>query len=77
MIVELQDAVKAFQDAAQSIAPRMKASPFKTAWFIQGIGLEKSPSAFYRRVKSGDWTPQQVATFGYLLAGKYPPVPGT
>ncbi len=70
---QIQDVVKAYRDTARSISTRVRNSKFKSQWFMNGIGLGKSPSAYYRRMKTGDWTPAQLIKFAYLLEGKAAP----
>lgn len=70
---QIKEIVQAYRDTAKGIGLRIKSSKFKSHWFMHGVGLGRSPSAYYRRIKSGDWTPAQLLKFAYLLEGKAVP----
>ena len=73
-MIQLDEVVKTYREACRSIAKRIKNSRYKSRWFQEGVGLGASPSAYYRRLKSGDWTPEQLEKFAYLLDGKEVPM---
>lgn len=66
--------VEAYRNAARNIRNRVRVSRFKSKWFMEGVGLGKSPSAYYRRMHLGEWTPEQLLKFAYLLDGQTVPV---
>ena len=70
----LPQIVEAYRNAARNIRNRVRMSRFKAKWFMEGVGLGKSPSAYYRRMHLGEWTPEQLLKFAYLLDGQTVPV---
>jgi hypothetical protein len=68
--VEFQQVAVAYREACAKVAQAIKTSKYKAAWFIEQLGFSKSPSAYYNRLKAGNWEPDQLEKIALLLEGK-------
>jgi hypothetical protein len=59
-----------YQKACKEVKKAIQDSRFKPSWFQEQLGFSNSPSAFYKRLSQGNWTPEQLGHIGLLLEGK-------
>ena len=64
------DIASAYLEACKNVKEAIQNSRFKPTWILEQLGFGKSPSAFYRRLNEGNWTPEQLLKIGLLLEGK-------
>jgi hypothetical protein len=61
---------EAYREACANVREAIENSIYKPSWFMIQLGFSKSPSAYYRRLKAGEWEPDQLRKIGLLLEGK-------
>jgi hypothetical protein len=59
-----------FKEIADAYQAACAASRYKAEYWMQQLGFSASPSAYYRRLKAGNWEPEHLAIIGLLLEQK-------
>lgn len=68
--MNFKEIAEAYRLACEAVSEAIKNSRYKAEYWMQQLGFSKSPSAYYARLKAGNWEPKHLAIIGQLLEQK-------
>jgi hypothetical protein len=68
--MNFKEIAEAYEKACAAVSEAIRTSRYKAEYWMQQLGFSASPSAYYRRLKAGNWEPEHLAIIGQLLDQK-------